>query len=177
VSIHTHTPYWQVVQHIVHSPSRPSHPLVMHITVRQHAIMIQQHQGSVLSGFYLAMHLLIGAQQNSLSQNRAEHKHQRYQAQHGHNVPVQLAISVERTRREALTSCLTQQPKRYKEMQQIRQHKANIPHHLMRCPLTTHHIHEELIEAAGENVQQGDTHNAKHFLRLHDVRRVGQVHH
>lgn len=157
--------------------SRRRRPLVVHIAVGQHAIAIQQQDGSILGGLYLAVRLLVGAQQDSFSQNRAEHKQHRDQAQHGHNIPMQLPIPVEGTRCEALTARPAQQPQRHNQMQQIRQHKANVAHHLMGGALAAHHIHEELIETPSQNVQQRNAHNAEHLLRLDHVRCAGQVHH
>lgn len=62
-------------------------------------------------------------------------------------------------------------------MQQIRQHEANVAYYLMSLPLAAHHIHEELIEAASEYVQQCHAHNAEHLLWLDNIRGAGQMHH
>lgn len=159
----------------VHPGVQPAQ-LVMHIVVGQHAVAIQQHYGSILGGLDLAVRLLVGAKQDSFSQNSAEHKQHGHQAQHGHNISVQLPIPIEGSRAEALATRPPQQPYRDDQMQQIRQHKANVAHHLMGCPLAAHHVHEELVEAAGQNVQQGNAHNAEHLLRLDDIRGAGQVH-
>lgn len=59
---------------LVRRPSSPAAPLVMHIAVREHTVAIQQHHSSILGGFNLAVRLLVRAQENSFSQNRAEHK-------------------------------------------------------------------------------------------------------
>lgn len=46
----------------------------------------------------------------------------------------------------------------------------------MRITFATHHIHEELIETAGCDVEYGDANNAEYFLWCDSVGGVREMH-
>jgi len=150
---------------------------IVHISTGQHAVAVQQLDRCILHGHDLSVSLLVDLQHDPLSQNRADDKEQRHQAQHHHNVPMEFSISVEGTRGVALATGLPEEPNRNEELEQIGNHEPDVPHYLVGITLAAHHVHEELVEAAGQDVQQGDANNAEDLLWRDHVGGVGQVHH
>lgn len=148
----------------------------MHISAGQHAVAVQQLHRRVLHGLDLAVPRLVDVQQDPLSQNSAYDKEQRHQAQHGHNIAMQLPVPMERPRGVTLSTCLPQQPNGNEELEQVWHHEPYVAHYLVGISLAAHHIHEELVEAAGQNVEQGDAYDAEDLLWRDHVCSVGQVH-
>lgn len=107
-----HLLLWQVPLLSTHNPfsAKKQSPSIVHISTGQHPVAIQQLNSRILHGHYLSVSFLVHLQHDPFSQNRADDKEQRHQAQHQHNIPMEFPISVEGSRGITFATCLSQQP-------------------------------------------------------------------